>query len=66
MDPSRHPAFACSRIADPLLSAVAQVLSGPSVSAHLPVTSEAWREVWQHVPWLRAEQNRLRKTIWFN
>jgi hypothetical protein len=31
----------------------------------LPWAPEAWREV-RHVPWLLAEQARLRKAGWFN
>jgi len=28
--------------------------------------AEAWREVRQHVPWLLAEELRLRKAGWIN
>jgi hypothetical protein len=31
-----------------------------------PWTPEAWREVRQHIPWLLAEEFRLRKAGWFN
>ena len=31
-----------------------------------PWAPEAWREVRQHIPWLLAEQNRIRKAGWFN
>jgi len=31
-----------------------------------PWAPEAWREVRQHVPWLLAEEFRLRKAGWFN
>jgi hypothetical protein len=31
-----------------------------------PWAPEAWREVRQHVPWLLAEQARLREAEWFN
>ena len=31
-----------------------------------PWTSEAWQEVRQSVPWLLAEQSRIRKARWFN
>ena len=31
-----------------------------------PVAPEAGREVRQHIPWLLAGQNRLRKAGWFN
>jgi hypothetical protein len=45
---------------------------GAAASARLwyvrtfPWAPEAWREVRQHIPWLLAEQARLRKTGWFN
>jgi hypothetical protein len=32
----------------------------------VPWTPEAWREVRQHIPWLLAEQDRIRKAGWFN
>ena len=31
-----------------------------------PWATEAWREVRQHIPWLLAEQDRIRKAGWFN
>ena len=31
-----------------------------------PWAPEAWLEVRQHIPWLLAEQNRIRKAGWFN
>lgn len=31
-----------------------------------PWAPEAWREVRQHIPWLLAEQDRIRKAGWFN
>jgi hypothetical protein len=31
-----------------------------------PWTSDAWRGVRQHIPWLLAEQDRIRKVGWFN
>src|SRR5215470_11138733 len=31
-----------------------------------PWAPEAWREVRQHIPWLLAEQARLRNAGWFN
>src|SRR5262249_60160636 len=31
-----------------------------------PWAPEAWREVRQHIPWLLAEQARLRRAGWFN
>jgi hypothetical protein len=31
-----------------------------------PWAPEAWREVRQHIPWLLAEQNRIRKAGWFS
>jgi hypothetical protein len=31
-----------------------------------PWAPKAWREVRQHVPWLLAEQRRIRKAGWFN
>jgi len=31
-----------------------------------PWALEAWQEVRQHVPWLLAEEFRLRKAGWFN
>jgi len=31
-----------------------------------PWTDGAWREVRQHIPWLLAEQVRIRKEGWFN
>ena len=31
-----------------------------------PWTSEAWREVRQHIPWLLAQQSRVRRAGWFN
>jgi hypothetical protein len=32
----------------------------------VPWTPDAWREVRQHIPWLLAEQDRIRKAGWFN
>jgi len=32
----------------------------------LPWAPEAWREIRQHIPWLLAEQSRVRKAGWFN
>jgi len=31
-----------------------------------PWAPEAWQEVRQHIPWLLAEQTRIRKAGWFN
>ncbi|HEX9408411.1 MAG TPA: hypothetical protein VGA23_02035 [Methylomirabilota bacterium] len=31
-----------------------------------PWTPDAWREVPQHISWLLAEQDRIRKAGWFN
>jgi hypothetical protein len=31
-----------------------------------PWTPDAWREVRQHIPWLLAKQDRIRKARWFN
>lgn len=31
-----------------------------------PWAPEAWREVRQHIPWLLAEEYRIRKAGWFN
>lgn len=31
-----------------------------------PWAPDAWREVRQHLPWLLAEQSRIRKARWFN
>ena len=31
-----------------------------------PWAPEAWREVRQHIPWLLAKQDRIRKAGWFN
>ncbi len=31
-----------------------------------PWTPDAWREVRQHIPWLLAEQDRIRNAGWLN
>jgi hypothetical protein len=66
---------------DPLLRAPYPLAPGSQTGCYLPRLKvsvalryvrtfpwapEAWREVRQHIPWLLAEQSRLRKAGWFN
>jgi hypothetical protein len=43
-------------------------LEGPRNRATVAdeVEPETWREIRQHIPWLLAERNRVRRAGWFN
>ena len=43
-----------------------KVSVAPRYVLSFPWTPEAWREVRQQIPWLLAEQDRLRNAGWLN